>query len=370
MKMTFCAPCHFGLEGIVADEMRRLGLENVRSDNGRVRFDGTEADLAKASLWLRCPERILLEVGSFSATSFEELFEGVRSLPLEDYIPKNAAFPVKGHSVNSKLFSVSDCQSIIKKAMVKRLSEKYHIEWFPEDAEKMQVQFSIMNDICTIYMDTSGDGLHKRGYRPDHVAAPLSETLAAAMVYLSRYRGRDDFCDPFCGSGTLPIEAALIAKNRAPGLNRHFAAEEWSIIPKNVWREVREEAPAKEFKGDYRIFASDLDSEAVEISKKNAARAGVADLIQFSQGDATAFDRKTAQGVIVTNPPYGERLMEKREAEELYTAFGRAYTGTENWKLFLLSSHTEFERSFGKTADKKRKLYNGMIKCDLYMYLK
>ena len=370
MKMTFCCPCHFGLEGIVADEMRRLKLENVRAENGRVRFDGDAAALAKASLWLRCPERILVEVGSFNARSFEELFEGVRKLPLEDYIPRNAAFPVKGHCVNSKLFSVSDCQKIIKKAMVRRLSEKYHIEWFPEDAEKMQVQFSIMNDVCTIYLDTSGDGLHKRGYRPAHVAAPLSETLAAAMVYLSRYKGRDDFCDPFCGSGTLPIEAAMIAKNRAPGLNRSFAAENWSIIPENVWKEAREEAPTKEFSGDYRIYGSDMDPNAVEISKMNAKRAGVDDVIEFRRGDATMFDRKTERGVIVTNPPYGERLMEKREAEELYEEFGRAYFALENWKLFLLSSHTEFERTFGKPADKKRKLYNGMIKCDLYMYIK
>lgn len=370
MSFTFCAPCHFGVEGLLADEMKRLGLKNVRSENGRVRFDGEGEDLTKASLWLRCAERILLELGSFEATTFEELFQGVRSLPLEDYIPKNAAFPVKGYSINSKLFSVSDCQSIIKKAVVKRLSEKYHIEWFPENAEKMQLQFSIMNDVCTLYLDASGDGLHKRGYRPAHVAAPLSETLAAAMVYLSRYRGRDDFCDPFCGSGTLPIEAALIAKNRAPGLNRSFAAEDWSLFDSSVWKEVRGEAPTKEFSGDYRIFASDLSSEAVEISKNNAKRAGVEDIIEIYQADATEFSRQSKQGVIVTNPPYGERLMKKSEAEELYSAFGRAYFASENWKLFLLSSHTELERSFGKNADKKRKLYNGMIKCDLYMYLK
>ncbi len=370
MSFTFCAPCHFGVEGLLADEMKWLGLKNVCSENGRVRFDGEGEDLAKASLWLRCAERILLELGSFEATTFEELFQGVKSLPLEDYITRNAAFPVKGYSINSKLFSVSDCQSIIKKAVVKRLSEKYHIEWFPENGEKMQLQFSIMNDVCTLYLDASGDGLHKRGYRPTHVAAPLSETLAASMIYLSRYRGRDDFCDPFCGSGTLPIEAALIAKNRAPGLNRSFAAEDWSLFDSSVWKEAREEAPAKEFSGDYRIYASDLAPEAVEISKNNAKRAGVGDIIEISQADATEFSRQSKQGVIVTNPPYGERLMMKSEAEELYSAFGRAYLASENWKLFILSSHTEFERCLGKNADKKRKLYNGMIKCDLYMYLK
>lgn len=370
MELTFCAPCHFGLEGLVADEMRRLNFRNVRADNGRVRFDGTEADLAKASVNLRCAERLLVEVGSFEATTFDQLFEGVKALPFENFIPKNAAFPVKGHSVNSKLFSVSDCQSIIKKAVVTRLSAKYCLEWFPENAEKVQIQFSIMNDIATIYLDTSGEGLHKRGYRPAHVAAPLSETLAAAMVILSRYRGRDDFFDPFCGSGTLAIEAALIAKNRAPGLYRAFAAEEWSCLDRKVWRDAREEAPTREYKGDYRIFASDIDSNAVEIAKSNALLAKVNDVVQFEVADATKFDRKTERGVIVTNPPYGERIMEKREAEELYAAFGKAYFASENWSLYLLSSHTEFERTFGKNADKKRKLYNGMIKCDLYMYLK
>lgn len=370
MNLKFCAPCHFGLEGPVADELRRLDMPNVHAENGRVHFEGTEAELAKACIWLRCAERVLVEVGSFTAETFDELFEGVKALPLEDYIPKNGAFPVKGYSIDSKLFSVSDCQSIIKKAMATRLSQKYGISWFPEDGETIQVQFSIMDDVCTIYLDATGDGLHKRGYRPAHVAAPLSETLAAAMVILSRYRGRDDFCDPFCGSGTLPIEAALIAKNRAPGLYRRFAAEEWSCLDKSVWKKAREEAPSREYNGDYRIFASDIDPEAVQISRENAKLAGVDGFIEFSQADATKFDKKTERGVIVTNPPYGERLMEKRQAETLYTEFGKAYFTLENWKLYLLSSHTEFERSFGRLADKKRKLYNGMIKCDLYMYLK
>ncbi len=370
MNLKFCAPCHFGLEGPVADELRRLDMPNVHAENGRVHFEGTEAELAKACIWLRCAERVLVEAGSFTAETFDELFEGVKALPLEDYIPKNGAFPVKGYSIDSKPFSVSDCQSIIKKAMATRLSQKYGISWFPEDGETIQVQFSIMDDVCTIYLDATGDGLHKRGYRPAHVAAPLSETLAAAMVILSRYRGRDDFCDPFCGSGTLPIEAALIAKNRAPGLYRRFAAEEWSCLDKSVWKKAREEAPSREYNGDYRIFASDIDPEAVQISRENAKLAGVDGFIEFSQADATKFDKKTERGVIVTNPPYGERLMEKRQAETLYTEFGKAYFTLENWKLYLLSSHTEFERSFGRLADKKRKLYNGMIKCDLYMYLK
>ena len=370
MNMTFCAPCHFGLEGIVANEMRRLSLPNVRAENGRVRFDGGMAELARASVNLRCAERILIEVGSFEALTFDQLFEGVKALPLENFIAKESAFPVKGYSLGSKLFSISDCQSIIKKAVVTRLSQKYGIDWFAETGETVRIQFSIMNDIATIYLDASGDGLHKRGYRPAHVAAPLSETLAAAMVILSRYKGREDFCDPFCGSGTLAIEAALMAKNRAPGLKRRFAAEDWFWMDKKLWSDIREEAVSKEYKGDYRIFASDLDPNAVEIAKGNARLAGVEDVISFEQADATAFDRKTQRGLIVTNPPYGERIMEKREAEGLYAAFGSAYFASENWSLYLLSSHTEFERTFGKTADKKRKLYNGMIKCDLFMYLK
>lgn len=367
--MTFCAPCHFGLEGLVADEMRRLGLQNVRAENGKVRFDGETLDMARANIGLRCAERVLLELGSFDAPTFDALFEGVRALPLEDYIPKDAQFPVKGRCVNSKLFAESDCQSIIKKAAVKRLGSKYRIDWFPETAEKYQIQFMIMNDVATIYLDSTGEGLHKRGYRPAHVAAPMSETLAAGMVYLSRYRGRDDFCDPFCGSGTIPIEAALIAKNRAPGLDRSFACQSWRWVDSEVWTAAAEEAKGREFSGDYRIYGSDIDPKAIEMCRANAALAGVAEVIDFSVADATAFDRKTERGVIVTNPPYGERLMEKAEAEQLYADFGRAYMASENWKLFLLSSHTEFERTFGKTADKKRKLYNGMIKCDLYMYL-
>ena len=225
-----------------------------------------------------------------------------------------------------------------------------------------------MKDRVSLCIDTSGDGLHKRGYRPAHNAAPLKETMAAAMVKLSRYRGRDDFCDPFCGSGTIPIEAALIAKNRAPGLDRGFTAMSWKNIDRRVWEQEREAAKAKEYHGDYNIVGSDIDPKAIEIARENAQRAGVDDVVRFEVADAMKFDRKTERGVIVTNPPYGERIMEKEQAEELYRGFGKAYLQSENWQLYLLSSHTEFERCFGKTADKKRKLYNGMIKCDLFMY--
>ena len=253
---------------------------------------------------------------------------------------------------------------------IERLKERYHVAWFAETAETVQIRFSIMKDQVSMCLDTCGEGLHKRGYRPAHNAAPLRETLAAAMVTLSRYRGRDDFADPFCGSGTIPIEAALIARDLAPGRDRHFAAMDWRSLDPGIWTQEREAARAREYHGDYRIFASDIDPKAVAIARANAQRAGVGDIVQFEVADARGFDRKTQRGVIVTNPPYGERIGEKQEAEALYRDFGAALRGAENWQLFLLSSHTEFERCFGRNADKKRKLYNGMIKCDLFMYLK
>ena len=369
MDYTLCVPCLLGLEGPIAGELRHLKMKNVAAENGRVYFSGDALDTARANVNLRIGERVLIELGRFDAPTFDALFEGTKALPWESILPKNAAFPVKGHSLNSALFSVSDCQKIIKKAIAERLKSVYGLAWFPEDGPLYQVQFAIMKDRASLCIDTSGEGLHKRGYRPAHTAAPLRETLAAAMVGLSRYRGRDDFVDPFCGSGTIPIEAALIALNRAPGLNRRFTAMDWRVWDRKLWQQAKEEARAREFHGSYSILGSDIDPKAVAIARQNAERAGVQDVVRFETADAKRFDRKTSRGVIVTNPPYGERLMEKAEAEELYRAFGAALKASENWSLYLLSSHTEFERCFGKQADKKRKLYNGMIKCDLYMYL-
>ena len=369
MEHKLCVPCLLGLEAPIADELRRLGMAGVAAENGRVCFSGGGREIARANVNLRVGERVLLELGSFDARSFDELFEGTKALPWETLLPRDAAFPVKGYSLNSKLFSVSDCQKIIKKAIVERLRGVYGIEWFPETGALYQVQFSIMKDRVSLCLDTSGEGLHKRGYRPAHNAAPLKETMAAALVTLSRYRGRDDFCDPFCGSGTIPIEAALIAKNRAPGLNRSFRAMDWPVIGKAVFEREREAAREKEYHGDYRILGADIDPKAIALAEENARRVGVLDCVRFEIADAAKFDRKTERGVIVTNPPYGERIMEKEEAERLYRAFGAAWAKTENWQLYLLSSHTEFERCFGRPADKKRKLYNGMIKCDLFMYL-
>ena len=370
MEYTLCVPCLLGLEGPISDELRRLGMDGVAAENGRVMFRGDETAIARANINLRVGERVLIELGSFEARSFDELFEGTKALEWESVIPVDGAFPVKGYSLNSALFSVSDCQKIIKKAVVERLKTRYGVEWFPESAELYQIQFSIMKDRVSLCIDTSGEGLHKRGYRPAHNAAPLKETMAAAMVKLSRYRGRDDFCDPFCGSGTIPIEAALIALDRAPGIGREFSASRWRAISRRVWDDARSEARGREFHGKYNIVGSDIDPRAIKIARENAQRAGVGDIVRFEVADATKFDRRTERGVIVTNPPYGERIMEKQEAEALYRGFGAAWRGCPGWSLYLLSSHTEFERCFGAQADKKRKLYNGMIKCDLFMYYK
>ena len=370
MQYKCCVPCLLGLEGPIADELKRLGIDNVNNENGRVYFTGDESAVALANISLRIGERVLIEVGRFEARSFEELFEKVKSLPWEAFLPKDAAFPVKGYCLNSQLMSVPDCQKIIKKAIVERLKICYHLNWFEETGPVHQIQFSVMKDDISLCIDTSGDGLHKRGYRPAHTAAPLKETMAAALVTLSRFRGKEDFCDPFCGSGTIPVEAALIARNIAPGLRRSFSAEKWEECNKKIWLDAREKARSGEYHGEYSIVGSDIDPAAIRIAEENAQRAGVSDIIHFEVADATKFDRKTKRGIIVTNPPYGERIMEKQEAEALYRSFGKAWASTENWKLYLLSSHTEFERTFGRPADKKRKLYNGMIKCDLFMFFK
>ena len=368
-ELTFAIPTLFGLEGLCADELRRLGLPEVRADNGRVTCGGAAADLPRLNLNLRTGERVLLVLGTFPARTFDQLFEGVRALPWEDFIPREGQFPVKGHSLNSQLHAVPACQAIVKKAAAARLGEKYGLNTLPETGALYQIQFSLMGDVATLMLDTSGAGLHKRGYRAQGVAAPLRETLAAAMVLLSRYRGRDPLCDPFCGSGTIPIEAALIAKNRAPGLNRTFSAQKWSWLDKKLWMEAADEVIDQEYHGDYEIWGGDLDPAAVELARHNAALAEVDDVVRFDVDDARTFHWGGLYGRVVTNPPYGERLMERREAEALYRDFGRAWDKfPEGWKLYLLSSHTEFERTFGRRADKKRKLYNGMLKCDLFMY--
>ena len=367
-NLNFAVPTLFGLEGIAGDELRRLNMENVQVENGRVLFSGDETTLARANLNLRTGERVLLILAEFEAKTFEQLFQGVYRTNLEDFIPKNGEFPVKGHCLNSTLMSVPDCQAIVKKAASKRLGEKYGISWLPEDGEKYQLQFAIMNDRCTLYLDTSGPGLHKRGYRAIGNDAPLRETLAAAMVMLTRYRGRDFIWDPFCGSGTIPIEAALIAKNRAPGLRRRFASEKFAWMDEKIWQDARGEAMDKEFKGDYRILGSDNDPKCVSLAMANARKAAVSDIIEFKDGDATKMSLPCDTGVMICNPPYGQRMLEQQSAQRLYQAFGRHVKFADGWQKFIITSEPEFEHYFGRRADKKRKLYNGMIKCDLYMY--
>ena len=367
-NMQFIVPTLFGLEGLAGDELRRMDMENVRVEDRRVLFTGDERALAKANICLRTGERIMVVLAQFQAKSFEELFQGVYHANLEDYIPRDGQFPVKGHCLNSQLMSVSDCQAIIKKAASRRLGEKYGVSWLPETGIKFQLHFTILNDQVTLSLDTSGPGLHKRGYRAIGNDAPLHETLAAGMIQLTRYRGRDFFWDPFCGSGTIPIEAALIAINRAPGLNRQFAAEAFPWMPKEIWEDVKAEAKDKEFHGEYRILGSDSDPKCVSLAMANARKAGVGKLITFKDGDATKMSLPSDSGIIVCNPPYGERMMEQESAKRLYRALGKHLRFADGWKKYVITSEPEFEHYYGKRCDKKRKFYNGKIKCDYYMY--
>lgn len=368
-ELQFTVPCLFGLEGLAGAELRHMeGVQDVRVENGRVQFSGGCDALARANLWLRTGERVLILLAQFPACSFEELFQGVLAANLEDFIPADGAFPVKGHCLNSRLMSVPDCQAIVKKAASRRLGEKYGLSWLPETGTKFQLQFSVMNDQVSLYLDTTGPGLHKRGYRAVGNDAPLRETLAAAMVQLTHYRGREFFWDPFCGSGTIPIEAALIAKNRAPGLNRRFAAESFPWIGPEIWVQARTEAKDREFRGDYRILGSDNDPKCVSLTMANARKAGVADCVAVKDGDATKMAPPAGSGILVCNPPYGQRMLEQQSAQRLYAALGRHLKGAPGWKQCVITSEPEFERYFGRRADKRRKLYNGMIKCEYYMF--
>ena len=370
MNFEFCIPTLFGLEGIVADELKfEGGIKNVIADNGRVFFSGDEDTLIWANLWCRCGERVLIKLAEFDAYSFEDLFQGVKAIEWENYIPKDAQFPVKGHSLNSQLHSVPSCQAIVKKAVVDRLSAKYGISNFEETGSRYQIQFSIMKDKVMIFLDSTGVGLHKRAYRTETNEAPIRETLAAALVKLARYRGGQDFLDPFCGSGTIPIEAAMISMNRAPGMMRKFDAEKWHFISEEKWINARKDAIANVKKDIFPIFASDIRPENRDLSIDNARRAGVLKTIRFDVLDARTIDYKQKTGTLIANPPYGERLFEKEECEQLYSDFGRAICDSEV-KQFIITSHEEFEQFYAKRADKKRKLYNGMIKCNAYMYYK
>jgi putative N6-adenine-specific DNA methylase len=369
MKLKLCAPCLFGLEGLVSDELKRLGMEAVEAENGRVYFAGGYEDMARANLWLRTAERVLITVGSFEATTFDQLFEGTRALEFEAFLPADAAFPVRGHCVDSRLMSVPDCCAIIKKAASDRLMDKYKKSRMPETGAKYQLRFTLLKNKISIYIDTTGPALHKRGYRAMSTEAPLRETLAAGMVMLSKYRGKDAFRDLFCGSGTIVIEAALIAMNRAPGLNRGFDFEKWESA-NNILPGLKEKAATKEFLREYDIWGSDIDPAAVSLARSNAEKAGVSDTVRFEVLDARRFVTESGRGRIVSNPPYGVRLSDNQSIIELCGELGRMASSLEEWSLYILSGDAEFEQSFGRKADKKRKLYNGMLKCDLYMYLR
>lgn len=369
--MNYVIPCLLGLEGPIAEELRAMDAQDVTAENGRVLFSGDECILARVNICSRFAERVQILVGSFPARSFEELFEGAKALPWEAYIPKDDAFPVKGYSINSTLFSVSDCQSIIKKAVVERLKKAYPVQWFDETGPVHQIQFSIMKDTVSLLIDTSGYGLHKRGYRLQAADAPLKETLASALCHVSHLRPYHTLYDPMCGSGTIAIEGAMLAMQIAPGLHRPFAAERWDMIDPAVWQTERERAKALESRDcAFHCFASDLDARAVELAKANALRAGVSDRITFSVSDVRDFAPQTERGTVICNPPYGERLLDVNEAEELYKALGRVFVPKRGWSYSVICPSETFEKSFGRKADKRRKLYNGMIKCDLYMYYK
>ena len=370
MKLELVATCLFGLEKLLGDEIEALGYEKISTIDGRVTFLGDEEAVALSNVFLRYAERVFIKLGSFRAESFEELFEGTRRLPWADFIGKHDAFPVKGHSIRSALFSIPDCQAIVKKAVVRSMSERYGIDIFPEDGAKLQIEFFILNNEAALMIDTSGTALHKRGYRKDSLGAPIRETLAAAIAATSRPRENVLLWDPMCGSGTIAIEAAMQMKNIAPGVNRRFAAEDFGFMDKAYFDRAREEAREGEIKTEFCAFASDIDPEAVALAEKNARLAGVSDVVRVFGADARKISAEGRRGTIVTNPPYGERLLNQKEAEKLYTEIGTHFRSLAPWQVYIITSHPSFEKFYGAKADKVRKLYNGMLPCYLYQYFK
>ena len=370
-RMELIAPCHFGLEAVLKKEIYDLGYDIVSVSDGRVTYGADAEGICRSNIGLRSAERILLKVGSFSARSFDELFEGVKALPWEDYIPKDGKFWVKkASSVKSRLFSPSDIQSIVKKAIVDRLSSKYHISWFEETGCEYPLRVSIMKDEVTVALDTSGESLHKRGYRQYRSDAPISETLAAALIMLTPWKGDRILVDPFCGCGTFPIEAAMIAANIAPGVNRDFTAMTWeNLVDKDLWTDSAEEARDMENKDiETDIQGYDIDKEIVRAARRNAALAGVEGLIHFQQRDVAALSHPKKYGFIITNPPYGERISEKKELPGLYRSFGEAAWKLSDWSVYVISGYEDVERYMGRKADKNRKIYNGMMKTYFYQY--
>lgn len=367
-KLRLCCPCHFGLESVLKYEITKIGGTDLKVSDGKITFTGDENILARANLCLSTAERVLIELIEFRAETFEELFQGVRSVELERFIGIDDAFPVKGYSLDSALHSVPDCQSIVKKAAVERLKSKYGVSWFSESGATVQIKFSILKDVVTLYLDTSGVGLHKRGYRRNSNAAPIKETLAAGIVDLARVRPDSIVCDPFCGSGTLLIEAAMKALRIPVGINRRFAAEKWGSIPSSVWQEERKRAiDGVDRSAEFRAIGFDIDDAAVALTLDNAHKAGIKSRIKVEQADIDKFVQPE-DSIVICNPPYGERLLELREAEDIYRRMGRVLGKGGSRQSYIISPHEQFEKFFGENAKKRRKLYNGMIKCQLYMY--
>jgi len=371
-KFTLIAPCHFGMEAVLKREITDLGYTIVNVEDGKVTFEGDKDAVAKANIFLRTTERVLLKVASFKATTYDELFEATKEIPWEEYIPMDGKFWVKkASSIKSALFSPSDIQSIIKKAMVERLKNKYNVGWFSEAGNEYPLRVSIMKDEVTIALDTSGESLHKRGYRKMTAKAPLTETLAAALIMLTPWKKDRILIDPFCGSGTIPIEAAMIGMNMAPGMNREFTAEKWTnIVDKKSWYRAVTEAEdliLPDVKMD--ISGFDIDPEVLKAAKANAADAGVLDKIHFEKRDVKDLKSDKSYGFIITNPPYGERLEEKAAMPELYTTIGKSFIGLDKWSYYIISGYEDAQKYIGRQADKNRKIYNGMLKTYFYQYM-
>ena len=371
MKINLVAPCMLGVEGLVANELRFMGAENVQPENGRVNFQGDFNILTRTNLCSRYSERILIEMGKFTARTFEQLFQNVKNMSWEQWIGKNDRFPVKGRSLNSQLSSVPACQKIIKKAIVVRLKSKYHVQWLEETGDLFQIQFLIMKDKVSIMIDTSGNGLHKRGYRAVSTDAPIKETLASAMVDLSHVHNGDTVVDPFCGSGTILIESALKALNIAPNKNRDFSFKHWRMIDENVWKQELDKALSQEKTNrDFHAFGYDIDPHAIDIALSNCKKASVEDIITFEKRDIRNFTCDFEQCKVITNPPYGERLLDIEQAKNLYRIMGEKFLKHQGYNYTIISPDEEFEMLFARKADKRRKLYNGMIKCQVYLYFK
>lgn len=368
-KLNLIASTTFGLEAVVKREVQRLGFEDIKTFDGRVEFTGDESAIPKANLWLRCAGRVWLKMGEFTAVTFDELFEKTKAIDWSEWIPEDGKFTVVGKSVKSTLFSVSDCQAIVKKAVVEKMKLKYDTSWFDETGADYTIQVGILKDVVTLAIDTSGSGLHKRGYRENAMIAPLKETLAAAMVELSYWRKDRILLDPFCGSGTILIEAALIARNIAPGLNRKFASEGWEKIGKDTWKAARVAAyQAINYDVTPEIYGSDIDPEAIALAKQNAVKAGVDDCITFEVKPCDEITLAGDYGVLIANPPYGERIGELKEVENMYRAIGGIMNSNKTWSTYVITSMEYFETLFGKKASAKRKLFNGRIKTDYYQF--